>query len=821
MTEQQIYEYLARPGQLLKEHLSNVLQLSNRIVEDLPIRSDARIRNLVCTAALFHDVGKYTTFFQEKIRGRRTNVELSRHSYLSAVIAAAYAIKNAGSLAFEQYDPLIVFISIFSHHSDLHDTREEIPKITKHNIMQGVNSVLKEIKISSTKQAARLDTLEKQLADLRNNFENWICELEDFGVFIEKNELTVEVAIRTLFTLHRLLNKLEDESDEIRENLALSVQLVYSILLDADKKDASGTKLPVRREIRPDIVESYLSKAPFETTMMKSMRETLRSVLTERVKNLEPSWLNGAILTISAPTGAGKTLAALNFTLKLRDKICQAKLYTPRIIYCLPYISILEQNLEVIESVLSTLDDFDKHRSDYLIAHYHLAETEQQAMIEPEDYTYADTTQMLLESWDSEIVVTTFWQLLHTALGFKNRLMKKFYKLAGSIVVLDEVQTLPAEHWPLVEKFFQLLSRRLSTIFILMTATQPLILGDRKLELNDDFPKMFEKLDRTELVNETSNTDENRLLELVSETLTKSADASLLVVVNTISESIRKYRLIKDQLGGNVCYLSTNITPRERIERLRWVKDLIREKKGVVLVSTQVVEAGVDLDFDVVIRELSPLHSIVQVAGRCNRNGVKSKSKVYITNLNERAAKIVYGSIHIEVSKRLLNEFADKNGGRIPENQYLQMINEYFRIIRERLTKQAEIDEIWKNYSLLRFQTTEEEKSISDFRVIQSEPKVSIFVIKDDLDREVFEAFRNLLSEKDKNLRANMYARIKRKVQERMIHVSVQRATRNLPPPIDYYESLRFINLDSLETFYSLETGFKYTDEELQGGVVW
>lgn len=813
--------YLARPGQTIKEHLSNVLAISEGAVKDSMFRTDARIHNLVRIVALLHDVGKYTTYFQDKLRGRAVHSDLSNHSYLSALIGATYAIKNSASFGLERYDPLIVFISIFSHHSDLPDAWEEIPKITKRSIMQGLDFVLKEIKISDTTQAARIDALKKQLADLSNNYDAGISELSELGIYIEKPDLSLEAVVQTLYTLRRLLNDLENEHDEVREKVALYVQLAYSILLDADKKDASGTKPAVRRKIPADIVENYISSVDFGVTSMKEVRERLRRVLTDNLENIDYSALNGAILTITAPTGAGKTLAALNFAVKLREKIEQTKGYTPRIIYSLPYISIIEQNLGVIESVLSSLKDFDTHRSEYLIAHYHLAEMEEEKETEPSDYASADAKQMLVESWDSEIIVTTFWQLLHTALGYKNRLMKKFHRLVGSIVILDEVQTIPAEHWPLVEKFFRLLSEKFSTIFVLMTATQPFILNDRKLELNANFVEMFKSLDRTELVDATNVTSDDELLDLIETNLAKTTRSSALVVVNTVTESIRKYRMIKDRFGEDVYYMSTNITPRERFERLYRLKELMKEQKRVILVSTQVVEAGVDLDFDVVIRELSPLHSIIQVAGRCNRNGDKEKSKVYVTNLNERAAKTVYGVIHIEVARQLLRRYFERNVGRIPESQYAQMVREYFEEIKGRLTKQAEVDEMWKNYLILRFRATEEERTISDFRVIRSEPKISIFVIRDESDQEVFEALREILNEKDRNKRSVMYAQVKRKIQERMIHVSVKRAAKNLPPAVDCYESLRFINPDSLEVFYSLETGFKYTEEELEGGVVW
>ncbi|MEN3042813.1 MAG: CRISPR-associated helicase Cas3' [Fervidobacterium sp.] len=426
--------------------------------------------------------------------------------------------------------------------------------------------------------------------------------------------------------------------------------------------------------------------------------------------------------------------------------------------------------------------------------------------------------QLFIETWESEIIVTTFWQLLHTIIGYKNRLMKKFYKLSGSIVILDEVQTIPAEHWLLVEKFMGLLSRKLHTTFILMTATQPMILKDKSIELNKNFEIMFKKLDRTEIIDLMECSKEKTFEEIWKEIRCKEGKKSVLVVCNTITDSIEKYRIISSG-EQEVMYLSTNITPKDRFVRIKQIKTKLKEQQPLVLVSTQVVEAGVDLDFDVVVRELGPVHSLIQIAGRCNRNGNKKRSKMYLINTKENSAKKVYGVTLIEAAKEAIKKY--KQQGVIPEKYYIDLIKYYFELVRERAIKSSESQKFWQSFLELRFQTKDGEQSLSKYKLIKDEPKISIFVSKESEDEEIFLKFKEILSENDKEKRAGMYALYKRKIEERMIHINISHAIKNLPPAIENYEKLRFINKESLEAYYDLNTGFKYTDNELKEQVIW
>uniref|UniRef100_A0A7C4RZ59 CRISPR-associated helicase Cas3 n=1 Tax=Fervidobacterium pennivorans TaxID=93466 RepID=A0A7C4RZ59_FERPE len=804
-------EYFARPGQKLIEHLKNVAEFSVKAFDDIQISNKEKLKRISEIIAYFHDFGKYTTYFQEKLTGKSKASKLANHSYISAITLATYLLDEY------EYGYLILpaFVSVFAHHSNLPDTYEEIPRIkAKDTITESnISQILIEL---NEPHSQRLKDLFRQYEDILKNFENIQKEYTSIAIQLKEEYFMKEKAVNVIQTLRRMLIKFEDEKEEVKEDIAFSTQLLYSVLIDADKKDAGGIQPKDRKNIPDDIVEMYIQKLRLEKNQMTEIREKLRKTTITSIKEEQLENLYGRILTITAPTGAGKTLAALNTAIRLRNRIQKEKGYTPRIIYSLPYISIVEQNLSVIESVLNQLPDYTTEKESYLTAHYHLAEMEETKQEEFIDYDKYDKMQLFIESWESEIIVTTFWQLLHTMIGYKNRLMKKFYKLSGSIVILDEVQTIPPEQWLLVEKFIELLSRKFSTIFILMTATQPMLLKEKSYELNKNFEVIFKKLNRTEIINLIDST--KTFEEIWEEIKEQEKNKSILLVCNSVSDSIEKYRTIS-RSEEETYYLSTNITPKDRFERIEEIKVKLRKNIPIILVSTQVVEAGVDLDFDVVIRELAPVHSIIQIAGRCNRNASKRKSKMYLLNTKESLAKKVYGVTAIETAKESILKYSKER--IIPEKDYLELTKYYFNIIRERATKQSEADEIWKSYLNLKFQTADAQRAISEYRFIKEEPKVSIFVIKDSDDEEVFQIFKTILNENDKNKRARMFILNKRRIQERMIHINIERALKNLPPAIDYFDNLRFINKESLEIYYDLDTGFKYLEDEIKEQIIW
>jgi len=230
-----------------------------------------------------------------------------------------------------------------------------------------------------------------------------------------------------------------------------------------------------------------------------------------------------------------------------------------------------------------------------------------------------------IEDWQADVVLTTFVQFFHSVISNRNRMLKKFHRIAGSIIILDEVQNIKAEYWPLIGTVLYHLSEFLNCRMILMTATQPLIFetANRVFEHNQqkqiEFRPLlnseetgfyFEQFERTKLVslidkeNPLENADDFYALFCEKWDPSKSC----LIVVNTIKRSLDIFeRLSEEETISDIYYLSTNIVPVHRKYVIRKIKRLLDEDRKVILVSTQSVEAGVDLDFDMGFRDVGPL----------------------------------------------------------------------------------------------------------------------------------------------------------------------------------------------------------------------
>ncbi len=654
--------------------------------------------------------------------------------------------------------------------------------------------------------------------------------IKDIGLFL--TEETFITIFKLLFRLNRQISE-ELASEKLRMTVALWTMLLFSVLIDADKRRAAKVATVKRRQIPPDLVDRYIKKHfNEERTPLDSLRRQLyHEVMGSLARSLND--LPGKILTLTAPTGSGKTLTALSFAFKLRRRIDQEMEYLPRIIYALPFISIIEQNYSVFYDVLSELPEFPRNEHAYLLKHHHLAEIRYR---EGSEERGVDEGLLLTESWESEVIVTTFVQLLHSIIGFKNSFLKKFHNIIGSILILDEVQSIPVEQWPLVRNFLKLLSKKFGVTVIQMTATRPLIFQEGEAQELIPSPEMhFQKLHRTLL---KAKTQEKISLDFFEEKIIETWDEnnSLLVVLNTISMSIKVYEALKAKLTDKllpcigypkttqegeimrllartkkmvpIVYLSTNINPLQRVARIDFLKAWVGQGLPVIVISTQVIEAGVDLDFQSVIRDIGPLDSIVQVAGRCNRSATKeTPGMVQVYHLDGGGAEHVYKKLHVWGTSKILGD------GVYPENTYIQGVERFFKRIHERIdTEQSQ--EIWKAFLKLDFYR-EDLSSVSDYRLITEGPQVPIFTVLTGEDEIVLKQFKEqVLYEKDFKKRREAFLTWRRVFHERLITPRIERAIQNLPPVLEGSKDLHFIPKDQVEDFYDLETGFKWQPGE-------
>jgi CRISPR-associated endonuclease/helicase Cas3 len=527
---------------------------------------------------------------------------------------------------------------------------------------------------------------------------------------------------------------------------------MFSLLIESDKLDASNTHLYIPKQIENNSVDERFGKPKIvDITKVGVSNNDIRNFCRAQVVSHlnDNKILDNKIFTLTAPTGIGKTMTALDFALKLKAKIYQEKSINARIIYALPFINIIEQALKEYYQTLP--------KDVTILGHYQFADVfgDDKESSGDSEKNYSQKL-MALDTWQSDIVITSFVQFFETLIGNRNKLLKKFNHFANSIVILDEVQTLRIEQIPLIGAAIYYLSKFLDARIILMTATKPKIfeLAQREIldgekervepfELLTSHKEVFSLFKRTKIIPILNHEfdQENIANDFVNEIFSDkwSRDKSCLIVCNTVNRSIEVFDAISDFLKENdlenpLTYLSTNIIPAHRFERIKQLKDWIYDGKAPILVATQVVEAGVDLDFDMGFRDLGPIDSIVQVAGRINRNNTSGKelSPLYIINFQD--ARKIYGAITAAQSIHVL-----KGKDEIPENEYLQLVDNYFGQIAEK-NSFARFNKIFESMKMLRYDSDDPENDmpVSKFKIIEdSKTTKSVFVEFNDTASEL------------------------------------------------------------------------------------
>ena len=667
-------ECLSHPARPLKEHLLSVANIIEKELEhhcpDYPGFREAAI-----IAGLTHDIGKATYEFQRYIRADenerwKLKSPKTHHSHLSSVVtlAVSHAILTEMGLSEDDMNfwSIASAMAVSRHHGNLANLKA---------FLNGyIFEFRKDFSPESITMRIPLDGVWKWLEEKFREF-----KLPD--VKLSNNILTTEDA----------LNKIDDwlwdyfKKFQTLEHSLAFLQL-YSLLIGADKLDAAFAGKPpkIAKPIPQNVVDDYRRK---EFGTPEKEINKLRDEIAQKVQKQIDENSDKKLFTLTAPTGSGKTLTALDVAFKLASKD------NAPIIYCLPFTSIIDQNFETIQKLLTKNNI--KLTEDILLKHHHLAPVEYKTTDEEEFDT--DKQELLVESWRSRLIVTTFVQLFETLFSGRNRALKKLLQIPGAVVLLDEVQAIPRGLWELTREVAKTFANEYKTRFILMTATQPgIFTGADALELLPD-STYFEKLSRTELhlhIDDCITID--KLAKKIAEEYKKSK-LSIIAVVNTINDSIDLYKKVKKLLPSSkrLFYLSSNIIPLERKER---IKEMKNAKGEWILISTQVIEAGVDISADILHRDFAPLDSIIQAAGRCNREGKKDKGKVHLWKIKRENAKqcsayMVYDGVLLDAAKDVLKDAQSV----IQEPEFVKRVINYFSLLKNRGADNSSL-ELLKNF---------------------------------------------------------------------------------------------------------------------------
>ncbi|MFW6148083.1 MAG: CRISPR-associated helicase Cas3', partial [Thermodesulfobacteriota bacterium] len=624
--------------QPLEEHLKNVAELARRFAEDFGSGDWAYL------AGLWHDLGKYSNEFQERLfraQDPDAHIETKTSRPDHSTAGAQHAFRVLGDKG------KLLAYAIAGHHAGLPDGRSND------------NSCL----------TARL---KKTIANY-SACPSWILSLRQ--------------ACNLPFDL---------DKKRFWFQLSFFARLIYSCLVDADFLDTEAFMNPGKsswRKGHPSLqninnkltsaLDRLMAKAP--TTIINTNRATiLRHCLNAA------EWKPG-LFSLTVPTGGGKTLASLAFALKHAIKY-----NLERVIYTIPYTTIIEQNAEVFRSIMGE-DAVLEHHSNY----------------EPKEEDHF--SRLASENWDAPLIVTTNVQFFESLFSSRSSACRKIHRIAGSVVILDEAQMLPA---PLLKPSLEAL-RELSfsyrTTIVLCTATQPALSTTESFR--DGLDGVQEIIPNPLELHQVFKRVQVHQLQTVSDDeLAESLKAynQVLCIVNT-----RKHaRLIYERLrkDGWCYHLSALMCPAHRTEVLKRIRAALLEDKTCRVVSTQLVEAGVDIDFPVVFRSVAGIDSIAQAAGRCNREGkLPGRGEFFIFSPQDGLPPGYFRQT-AEIGEAVVRHYVDPLS--------VEAVREYFRTLY--WLKGEKLDE----YQILADLSEGAKSGDFPFRVVDQKYKI----IKDDME---------------------------------------------------------------------------------------
>lgn len=621
----------------LDEHLLNVAEHTQRFTQDF---YSSKATYLGWMVGLIHDIGKVHPGFQSYLvaqNARKSHLKVPHSPW-----SASYACRLAQGNGLYNYRHLLT-LPTAGHHSGLN----EIGRLT---------------------------------ANLSENY-------TDIDILIRVDNL-----FKKLFKQHMNVKPIFPELTDLQQELL--IRMLFSALVDADRLDTEKHFEPdksLTRKNKEGLKELFNKLTLKQEELMKKSSTSLVNKIRKEVYEECHASAAGSpgFYRLTVPTGGGKTRSSLAFALKhaLTNGL-------KRIIYAIPYTSIIEQTTDVFKGILGE-EAVLEHHSQLDFTEY---EDMDNSMIK---------LQLAEENWDYPLIVTTTVQLFESLFSNKPAKCRKIHNLARSIIILDEAQNLPIQLLKPTLQVMRDLVENYGASVVFCTATQPALQGE--------FLEELEGIEIREIINRPEN-NFSRLKRVRYERISKSVTMNelsdilskqnqALVILNSRKDAVELVRKINHKY---CLHLSTMLCGAHRREILKKVRHSIENKNPILLISTQVVEAGVDLDFPIVYRAIGPLDRIVQAAGRCNREGGPQLGKVVLFELvDSRTPKGVYRA-GLEKAKLILAEYKDIEilaEPKIYENYFSQLYGsmandlDFYRIQEKR--KKLEYPEVASLYRLI------------------------------------------------------------------------------------------------------------------------
>ena len=646
--------------QLLRDHLTGVANLAGRFAAAFGEEAMGRL------LGLYHDIGKYSQEFQAYMRADEEKKKRLRGSIDHSTAGAQEIVKlgegtgQGKSSRLSKGMAQVMAFCIAGHHGG-------IPNQGTQANVGGEGTLLGRLK--------------------RRN-------LPDYRAYQEANPAAILPASRPL-----------EEVARAPLSAMLYTRMLFSCLVDADFLDTEDFMSAGNVER-----EGFASVETLLERLQESLEEKFSKPKTEKEKQKRQLPINekrsallaesiaagkearGNLYRLTVPTGGGKTISSLAFALHYA---AHAKKKRRRIIYVIPYTSIIEQNAAVFRDLLGPDSVVEHHQN-----------------VDYDDVQDTDMNRKRLatENWDAPVIVTTNVQFFESLFSNRPSKCRKLHNLAESIVIFDEAQMIPIDYLRPSLAAIEALVRHYACTAVLCTATQP--------PLGQFFPADLQPIEICPALMENADFFRRTTIRLREEAMTEerlaaelAAQERVLCIVNVKKTAQRIFDLLGEQEG--TYHLSTNLYPVHREQVLEEIRERLKDGKPCRVISTSLVEAGVDLDFPSVYREINGLDSIVQAAGRCNREGrgTAEESVVHVFSLEKREkSKVPSENVRLaaELTKEAVRNFGEDMANPEAIRSYFEEL--YDLIGDENLDKKKIVEES-QEFSFA--------KIASDFRFIE------------------------------------------------------------------------------------------------------
>lgn len=597
--------------QLLKNHLVECAELSADWGEKIGLRKTSYL------AGLLHDLGKFSSKFQEYLKKAvddpksvtRGSVD---HSTAGGKLLFDYCHKNSRD-PFSYILAELVGNAIISHHSS-----------------RGLQDFFTAEGEATSDYLRRVDEIEVvDYEQIKSRFFQEVISEEQFQRLLLEATQEVKGLYQT------------DGKSRVKQNdTFFLLKFIYSCLLDADRTNTMlfEENKQFKQHENDALLQSYSRSLEeyISTFTADTPINQLRSQMSEQCKVFAER--KSGIYTLSIPTGGGKTLASLRFA--LNHAIKHGK---ERIIYVVPFTTIIEQNAATIREILKDEINILEHHSNVFTDQEETKERQSEES-EAEKEALEQKQALMKDNWESPIIFTTMVQFLNTIYSRGTRNPRRFHNVTNAVIIFDEAQGVPTNCTHLFNESLNFLKNYGTTTSVLCTATQPslenvgrALAKESDGEMVSNLSEVESKFKRVEVIDQT--TDKAWTLEKLG-TFSQEILAeknNLLIILNTKKAVRSLYQYLENQQLDTIelYHLSTSMCAKHRKNLLDELREKLKSRDTkLICITTQLIEAGVDISFQSVIRSVAGLDSVAQAAGRCNRHGETKQQPVYLVNLS-------------------------------------------------------------------------------------------------------------------------------------------------------------------------------------------